>query len=285
MLNVMKYEFIGCDSDFKEADTVIFGAPFEGTVSYRSGTRMAPNAIRSSSYGFETYSPYLDQDLTECRIHDAGDLDLPLGNTPKIMNLIEETAAQIATSGKKMLMTGGEHLITFPAVKALHQVYPDLCVIHFDAHTDLRDTFFGEHLSHATVIRRVWDILGDHRIWQFGIRSGSREEFSWSAAGHTTMEKFSVNRVAEAVQAIGNRPVYLTVDLDVLDPSVLPGTGTPEPGGVSFKELHNALLLLKDLNIVGADAVELSPPYDHSDASTVVAYKIVREILLMMNPS
>lgn len=275
--------FIGCEADYNDSDTVIFGAPFDGTVTFRPGSRFAPSQMRVDSYGLETYSPYLDADLDACKIHDAGDLDLPFGNKEQALKIIGRAANTILADGKIPVMIGGEHLVTLPAVLAAAAKYPNLCVVHFDAHTDLRDEYMGEKLSHANVLRRIWDTLGDGHIYQFGIRSGTRDEFVWAAAGHTFLHKYDFEGLSDAVCAIAGKPVYLTIDLDVLDPSALPGTGTPEAGGVTAKELLGALTQLLPLNIVAADVVELAPHYDASGVSTAVACKVLREVLLAVN--
>lgn len=282
MINISQLQnFIGCDASFEEASVILFGAPFDGTTSFRPGTRFAPTAIRPDSYGIETYSPYLDLDIEDYSIGDIGDIDLPFGHTTKALDLIEETAQTIVDAQKKPLMIGGEHLVSLPVIKALAKKYPDLHIIHFDAHTDLREDYLGETLSHASVIRRAWDILGDERIYQFGIRSGLKAEFKW-AKSHTTLRRFDTEGLANAIQSLKGKPVYLTIDLDVLDPSIFPGTGTPEPGGITMKELLDALILLKELPLVGADVVELSPHYDASGTSTAVACKVIREVSLLL---
>ena len=182
-----------------------------------------------------------------------------------------------------ILVIGGEHLVTLPAFRAVHEKYPDVAVIHFDAHTDLREEYLGNRLSHATVIRRIWEIIGDGRIFQFGIRSGERAEWYWSAEGHTKIQKFSVAGLDETIAALKGRPVYLTIDLDVLDPSCFPGTGTPEAGGVRFTDLLSAALrTIRGGEIVGCDMVELSPPLDPSGTSTATALKLLREMLLAL---
>jgi len=275
--NIMS--FIGFDSEFEESQIVLFGAPYDGTVSFRPGTRFAPEVIRKDSYGLETYSPYHDDDLEEYALFDSGDIEFPFGNRDKTLTMIEERAREIVSKGKIPFMVGGEHLVTYPAVKAVTEKYEDLVVIHFDAHTDLREDYLGETLSHATVIKRVWDMIGDNNIFQFGIRSGTREEFKW-AEDHVHMRKFDLKGIEEAIEMIGDKPVYVTIDLDVLDPSIFAGTGTPEPGGVSYKELQEAIVKLKKLNIVGSDVVELSPQYDVSGVSTAVACKVIRELVL-----
>ncbi len=280
--NTLPTNFLGCDSDFDSASIVIFGAPYDGTTTFRPGTRFAPSIMRLDSIGIETYSPYFDDDITDYLINDYGDLDLPFGSPTKALEMISETAQYIFDSGKKPLMIGGEHLVSLPAIQQAIKKYPNLNIIHFDAHTDLREDYLGEALSHSSVIRRAWDILGDNRIWQYGIRSGTREEFYWAKEGHTSMCLHNFDTLDKSINGIGDLPVYLTIDLDVLDPSVFPGTGTPEAGGVSFLELISALKAVSKLNIIGADIVELSPHYDQSGASTAVACKVLREVALAM---
>jgi agmatinase len=275
------HTFIACDHEYEDSDIVLFGAPFDGTTSYRPGTRFASAAIRNESYGIETYSPYLDRDLLDRQIFDAGDLEFGFGNTERVLNTIEEMTDHILEDGKKPLMVGGEHLVTLGSVRAVAKRYPELHIIHFDAHADLREDYLGEKLSHASVMRRCHDILGDDRIYQFGIRSGDREEFAW-AKDHVFTQKFNLDGIEQVVDCLQGKPVYLTIDLDVLDPSVFPGTGTQEAGGVTFMELIHALNHVFRLNIVAMDMNELSPVYDQSGASTALACKLLRELLLQL---
>ncbi len=276
------HTFIGCESEYEDADVVIFGAPFDSTTSYRPGTRFASSAIRNESFGIETYSPYQDRDLTDYNIYDGGDLELPFGNPEAALKQIEDYVAEVLEDGKLPLMIGGEHLVTLGAVRSVAKKYEDLHIVHFDAHADLRDDYLGVTLSHATVLRRCHDIVGDNRIFQFGIRSGDREEFRWGK-DHVTTCKFNFDTLGVVVEQLKGKPVYVTLDLDVLDPSVFPGTGTPEAGGVTFMELLEALKKVSSLSIVGMDMNELSPIYDQSGASTALACKILREILLMLS--
>lgn len=279
MLNKNIETFLGCDNEYGESGIVVFGAPFDSTTSFRPGTRFASRTMRGESYGLETYSPYQDKDMEDLAIFDGGDLELCFGDTKKALEMIESYATRVLRDDKLPVMIGGEHLVTLGAVRAVARKYPDLHVVHFDAHADLRDDYLGATLSHATVLHRVWDLLGDNRIFQFGIRSGERSEFLWGK-DHVTTQKFNFNGLAEVVDKLKGKPVYFTLDLDVLDPSVFPGTGTPEPGGVSFMELLNAIQTVSQLNIVGCDINELSPIYDQSGASTAVACKVLRELLL-----
>lgn len=281
MMNRNIHTFIGCESEYNDAKIVVFGAPFDSTTSFRPGARFASSVMRNESYGIETYSPYQDKDLSEISVFDGGDLELPYGNTIKALEAIENYVSNIISDDKIPFMIGGEHLVSYGAVKAVAGKYNDLHLIHFDAHADLRDQYLGEKFSHATVMRRVWEIVGDNRIFQFGIRSGTREEFLWGK-NHLFTQKFNFERLVEVVEKLGKKPVYISLDLDVLDPSIFPGTGTPEGGGVSFNELMNACLKLVPLNIVGIDINELSPVYDQSGVSTAVACKLLRELLLII---
>ncbi|MBQ6181311.1 MAG: agmatinase [Ruminococcus sp.] len=283
MLNKNIQTFIACDSEYEEAKIVLFGAGFDGTTSFRPGTRFAPAAIRNESFGIETYSPYQDRDMLDYSYFDSGDLELPFGNTGRAVEDITMRAEQILTDGKTPFMIGGEHLVTLGTVKAVSEKYNDLYIVHFDAHADLRDDYLGQKLSHACVLRRCHEIVGDGHIFQFGIRSGDRDEFRF-ADEHTEMHKFCFDGLEETVEKLRGKNVYLTVDLDVLDPSIFPGTGTPEAGGVTFDELRRALTLVcSSLNIVGCDVNELSPVYDQSGVSTAVACKIIREMLLALS--
>ena len=275
--------FLGCDGTYEDSHIVIFGAPFDSTTSYRPGTRFAARTMRAESYGLETYSPYQDLDLEDARAFDGGDLELPFGDTERALDMIHTYAKNILEGGRLPFLIGGEHLVSLPAIKAAAEKHSELAVIHFDAHTDLRDEYLGNHLSHATVIRRAWDILGDGRIHQFGIRSGERAEWEWARAGHTNLHPFTFAGLSEAVTALKERPVYLTIDLDVLDPSAFPGTGTPEAGGMTFVELLKAALsVIRGCNVVACDLVELSPPLDPSGTSTATALKLLREMILAL---
>lgn len=274
---------MACEKEAHEADIVLFGAPFDSTTSYRPGTRFGSSAIRRESYGIECYSPYQDKDLEDTKVMDCGDLELCFGNTKKALAQIEEQTKEILACSAIPFMLGGEHLVTLGAVRAVRENYPDIHIIHFDAHADLREEYLGEQLSHASVIRRCWELVGDGRIYQFGIRSGDREEFYWGK-DHVATRKFDFEGLEEVLDKLEGKPVYFTLDLDVLDPSVFPGTGTPEPGGVTFDELRRAAeKVCSRANVVACDVNELSPHYDQSGISTAAACKIVREMLLALS--
>lgn len=274
--------FLGCDKTFDEARIVIFGAPFDSTTSYRPGTRFASRTMRAESYGLETYSPYQDLDLEDAAVFDGGDLELCFGDVDRALGAITDFTAKILEKGRLPLMIGGEHLVTLGAVRAVAAKYPDLHVIHFDAHADLRDDYLGARLSHATVLRRVWDLVGDGRIYQFGIRSGERAEFAWGKQ-HVVTRRFDFEGLEQVTERLKGKPVYFTLDLDVLDPACFPGTGTPEAGGVTFLQLLDAMMKVGELDIVGCDINELSPQLDASGASTAVALKVLRELLLKLD--
>ena len=275
--------FIGCDTTYDDARIVLFGAPFDSTTSFRPGTRFAPHAIRSESFGLETYSPWLNRDLEDISVFDSGDIELCIGSAEKALDQISERTATILADGKIPFVIGGEHLVTLGAFRQVFKKYPNVHIIHFDAHTDLRDDYLDVKLSHACVIRRCHDLTGDGRIHQFGIRSGERPEWQWARAGHTDLHPFNFEGLKDTVAALGQAPVYFTIDLDVMDPSVFPGTGTPEYGGVTFMQLIEAIYTVcNSCNIVALDVNELCPPYDQTGASTAAACKIVRELLLSL---
>lgn len=262
--------------DYETSDIVMLGLPFDGTVSYRSGSRFAPEQIRLASWGLEEYSPVFDKELADVNFHYVGDLEFPLGNTYASLDMIRENVEQIYKEGKRVFGIGGEHLVTLPEIQAISKFYKDFAIIHFDAHTDLREEYLGEEMSHSAVIRHCSKIVGADNIKQIGIRSGMKEEWEFMKKHNTLCHKFS------DIDCIKSKPVFVTVDLDCLDTSIMPGTGTPEAGGMTFKELNEWFKYLKDFNIIGADVVELAPDYDSSGASTAVATKVIRELLMAM---
>ena len=284
MLNKNVETFLGCDADYQEADTVLYGAPFDSTTSYRPGTRFGSRAIRMESFGIETYSPYQDKDLMDRKIFDSGDLELCFGSAEAALADIESRAAEILEDEKLPLLLGGEHLVTLGAVRAVLNQYPDLHIIHFDAHADLRQDYLGASLSHACVIRRCHDLVGDGRIHQFCIRSGDREEFQF-AKSHTELHPFCFDGLEDLTRKLAESgvPVYFTIDLDCLDPAAFPGTGTPEAGGVTFPQLLDAIRLVSRTNVVAADVNELAPMLDPSGVSTATACKVLRELLLYLH--
>lgn len=268
--------WIGQNDDYESSDIIMLGLPFDGTVSYRSGSRFAPEQIRLASWGLEDYSPRFDRYLQDVNFHDAGDLEFPLGNTYKSLDLIEQNVEDIYKDGKRVFGIGGEHLVTLPQIKAISEFFKDIAVVHFDAHTDLREEYLGEEMSHSAVIRHISKIIGPENIKQIGIRSGLKEEFDFMKEHNTLISEYS------QLDVLKGKKIFVTVDLDVLDPSVMPGTGTPESGGLQFNELIGWFEYLKNFDIIGADVVELAPDYDASGVSTAVATKVIRELLMIM---
>ncbi len=272
--------WMGQNPDYDTANIIMLGLPFDGTVSYRSGSRFAPEQIRLASWGLEEYSPRFDKDINDCNFHDIGDLEFPLGNTVKSLELIKDNVKQIYDDGKRLLGIGGEHLVTYPEIVAISDVYgDDLAIIHFDAHTDLRDEYMGEKLSHSAVIKLCSSYVRPENIKQIGIRSGMKEEWEFMKRNNTFIKD---NNDYKSLDCLLDKKIFITVDLDVLDPSVMSGTGTPESGGMSFNELMGWFEYLKKFDIIGADVVELAPDYDTSGCSTAVATKVIRELLMIM---
>ena len=269
--------WMGENKDYASSDIIMLGLPFDGTVSYRPGSRFAPEQIRLASWGLEEYSPYFDKHLQDCNFHDAGDIEFPLGNTIKSLHYIEQNVEDIYREGKRVLGIGGEHLVTLPEIMAIKNFYDDLAIIHFDAHTDLREEYLGETLSHSAVMKHCSKVVGFGNIKQIGIRSGMKEEFD-------LMKKYKTKATKHKdLDSLKDKKVFVTVDLDVLDTSIMSGTGTPEAGGLTFNELIDWFKYISDFDIIGADVVELAPDYDASGVSTAVATKVIRELLMAMS--
>lgn len=275
--------FIGSHPTWEDAKVILYGMPMDWTVSYRPGSRFGPNRIREVSIGLEEYSPYLDRELHEVPFFDAGDIPLPFGNAQKSLDLIEEYVDSILEKGKFPLGMGGEHLVSWPVFRAMYKRYPDLAIIHMDAHTDLREEYEGEPLSHSTPIRKVAGLIGPENVYSFGIRSGMKEEFEWAKEVGMHISKFEVlEPLKQVLPKLKGRPVYVTIDIDVLDPAHAPGTGTVDAGGITSKELLASIHAIagSDVHVVGADLVEVAPVYDHSDQTANTASKLLREMLL-----
>ncbi len=272
--------FLGMNSRWDEADWVYFGIPMDFTVSFQPGSRFGPARVREASYAIESYSLAQDRDMETMRICDAGEVELPFGNVHESLDRIHEAAWSIITAEKRFFALGGEHLVSLPLVQTLVKRYPDLVVVHFDAHADLREEYLGETLSHATVMRRICEWIQPGNLYQFGIRSGTREELHFAREFGHLYPHDVFEPLKHTLPQLQGRPVYVTIDVDVIDPAYMPGTGTPEPGGISSQEALRALWLLKDLHVVSMDLVETMPAYDLSQRSAVLAAKLVREALL-----
>lgn len=276
--------FLACSADVAAARVVLLGAPLDVTVSYRPGTRRGPEAVRRASWDLEEFSLYQERDLTDVPAADLGDLALPPGSIERGLAAIGRAVENLAHQGKIPFLLGGEHLVTLPAVRALSERYPDLLLIQLDAHADLREEYEGEKLSHATVMRQISSFLPPENIYQLGIRSCTREELSF-ARTHTRFFPYEVEApLRRILPELAGQPVYLTIDIDVFDPAFAPGVGTPEPGGQSVREVLTALRLLRGINLVGLDIVEVCPPFDPSERTAVLAALLARELLLFWVP-
>ncbi len=274
--------FIKSHPNYEEAEAVIYGMPMDWTVSFRPGSRFGPARIREVSVGLEEYSPYLDRELEEVKFFDAGDIPLPFGNPQKSIDMIEEYVDGLLADGKFPMGMGGEHLVSWPVIKAMYKKYPDMAIIHMDAHTDLREDYEGEPLSHAAIIRKAADLIGPKNVYSFGIRSGLKEEFQWAKENGMHISKFEVlEPLKEVLPQLAGRPVYVTIDIDVLDPAHAPGTGTVDCGGITSKELLASIhaIARSDINVVGCDLVEVAPIYDPSEQTANTASKLIREMI------
>ncbi|MFO7154836.1 MAG: agmatinase [Caldicoprobacter oshimai] len=275
--------FMGSRECYDESDVIMVGAPMDYSVSYRPGARFAPQKIREVSYAIEEYSPYVDRDLSEVRFFDVGDLELPMGNIVSSLEIIQQAAREVLEDGKKPIFLGGDHLITYPVVKEVYEKYGDqLRLLHFDAHADLREEYLGERNSHASVIRLCSQFLPSKNIFQFGIRSGTREEFKWAGENLNFYPFEVLQPLKEVIDVLKPYPVYITLDIDVVDPAYACGTGTPEPGGCMPHEIFQAFRAMKGLNIVGMDLVEVNPVYDTAGVTSILAAKIIREAMLII---
>ncbi|PLS03894.1 agmatinase [Neobacillus cucumis] len=275
--------FIKSHPNFEDSQVVLYGMPMDWTVSYRPGSRFGPARIREVSIGLEEYSFYLDRELEEVKYYDAGDIPLPFGNAQRSLDMIEEFVDQILAAGKFPLGMGGEHLVSWPVMKAMYKKYPDLAIIHFDAHTDLREEYEGEPLSHSTPIRKIAEHIGPKNVYSFGIRSGMKEELQWAKENGMHISKFEVlEPLKEILPTLAGRPVYVTIDIDVLDPAHAPGTGTVDCGGITSKELLASIhaIARSEVNVVGGDLVEVAPIYDPSEQTANTASKLLREMIL-----
>ena len=271
--------FLGCRGR-GESRSALFGAPLDATVTFRPGSRFGPLAVRAASPVLEDWSPRLRRSLSDRPFCDLGDLDFAPGDVPGALRAIGDLVAELLEDGLRPVMLGGEHLVTVPAVEAVARRHPDLHVLQIDAHADLREDYLGVGLSHACVMRRIAERLGPKRCLQLGIRSGTAEE--WAYATERTRFAPGVQPLPSAWEPVlRSVPIYLTVDIDAADPAAAPGTGTPEAGGFSARELLEVLWAMDGLNIVAADVVEVAPAYDPTGITATLAAKVVREILLM----
>jgi len=274
-------QFLYAGDSYSLADWVMFGIPMDWTTSFRPGARMAPARIREvSQMGMEWYSPTAQRSLEDLCFYDAGDVDVVIGDVEKTLRRVRQVADVLLADGKRTLAIGGEHLVSLPLIQAAAHRHPDLVVLHFDAHTDLRQEFFGNRLSHATVLRHAYESLRPGHLYQFGIRSGDRDEFAWAAEHIHQYRDEVLEPLRSCLKELQGYPIYITLDIDVMDPAYAPGTGTPEAGGISSLEMLRAIRAMSDLQVVGMDLVEVSPLVDADGRTSVLAAKIIREALL-----
>jgi agmatinase len=275
--------FIGASNNLEESTAVLYGMPMDWTVSFRPGARFGPSRIRESSLVHEEYSHYLERELTEIKYYDAGDIPLAFGNPEKSIQQIGDFVSQVLALGKVPIGMGGEHLVTWPVVEQVAKKYPDLAVLHFDGHADLRTDYEGEIYSHATPLYKISKLIGGENVYQFGIRSMTKEEVAYTKTAGIHFFPFDVlEPLQQVLPTLAGRPVYITIDIDVLDPAHAPGTGTPEPGGITTRELLSSIYAIakSDVEVVGADLVEIAPAYDPTEKTPITAAKIIREMLL-----
>ena len=280
--------FMGAQRGIDQSRVSLLGVPYDGTCCFRPGARFGPSAIREDSYGIETYCPQLDLDLEDINFTDIGSLDVPLGDAKLTLDYIRDATDILLKKNLKPLIIGGEHSITSGVIKSLITNYPDLIMLQLDAHADLRDEWLGSKLSHACTMKRCLEILPSKKIFQIGIRSGTKSEFlemnnSKRLIQHTLGE--NAKSLEEALKSFKGRPIYLTFDLDWFDPSIMPGTGTPEPGGYFWGDFAAIIDVIKSHNLIGADVVELSPKLDNTGISSILAAKVIRSLIMLLDKS
>ena len=280
--------FMGAQRDIDQCRVSLLGVPYDGTCCFRPGARFGPSAVREDSYGIETYCPQLNLDLEDINFTDIGSLDVPLGDAKLSLDYIRDATDILLKKNLKPLIIGGEHSITSGVIKSLITNYPDLIMLQLDAHADLRDEWLGSKFSHACTMKRCLEILPSKKIFQIGIRSGTKSEFlemnnSKRLIQHTLGK--NAKSLEEALKSFKGRPIYLTFDLDWFDPSIMPGTGTPEPGGYFWGDFAAIIDVIKSHNLIGADVVELSPKLDNTGISSILAAKVIRSLIMLLDKS
>ena len=280
--------FMGAQRDIDQCRVSLLGVPYDGTCCFRPGARFGPSAVREDSYGIETYCPQLNLDLEDINFTDIGSLDVPLGDAKLTLDYIKDATDILLKNNLKPLIIGGEHSITSAVIKSIITNYPELIMIQLDAHADLRDEWLGSKFSHACTMKRCLDILPSKKIFQIGIRSGTKLEFlemnnSKRLIQHTLGK--NAKSLEEALKSFKGRPIYLTFDLDWFDPSIMPGTGTPEPGGYFWGDFAAIIDVIKSHNLIGADVVELSPKLDNTGISSILAAKVIRSLIMLLDKS
>lgn len=284
--------FLGSADSFETAPNILFGIPMDFTCCFRAGTRLGPKEIRYFSDNLELYSVEQDRELGAETFFDAGDVELPFGNPEGSLDAIEAVVDELLQKGKRPIAMGGEHLVSAGIVRAIARHYPDAVILHFDAHYDLRHTYAGQPLSHATALRLCWNALGmsaedqPPRLAQIGIRSGPPEEAAFARQHIPQYHPENVSelraQLEELVMLWQGRPVYCTFDIDAVDPAYAPGTGTLEAGGLTSRQALEIMRFLPRFNLIGFDLVEVSPPYDQAGITSALAAKMIRELLIAL---
>ena len=278
--------FMGANKNLSDCSIGLFGVNYDGTTSFKPGARFGPNAIRNVSESLETYCPFVNKDLNLINYFDAGSLKLDLSDTRSIIKTVKSGTNFLLNNNLKPLILGGEHSISIGVIEALVEKYPTLIMIQLDAHADLRNSYQNNKYSHACTIRRCLEILPSKKVFQIGIRSGTKEEFTIMNNNHQLI-KFrtgdSIIEIQKTLEPFKKHPIYLTIDLDWFDPSLLSGTGTPEPGGFFWHDFEKIIELLNIFEIIGCDIVELSPDLDNSGISSIVAAKTTRSLIMTLD--
>tara|TARA_B100000579_G_scaffold169056_1_gene137685 strand:- start:2180 stop:3073 length:894 start_codon:yes stop_codon:yes gene_type:complete len=278
--------FMGAKRSINNCKVSLLGVPYDGTSCFRPGSRFGPSSVREDSYGIETYCPQLNLDLDDINFADLGTLDIPIGDAKLMIDYVEDATDILLKNNLKPLIIGGEHSITSGVIKSAIKNYPNLIIIQLDAHADLRDEWLGNKFSHACTMKRCLEILPSKKILQVGIRSGTKLEFI-EMKNYKSLIPYTLGDnakyLANALKDFKGTPIYLTFDLDWFDPSIMPGTGTPEPGGYFWGDFATIIEVLKSHNLIGADMVELSPKLDNSGISSILAAKVIRSLIMLLN--
>jgi agmatinase len=273
--------FIACRAPYPDARIVLFGIPFEGSVNLRTGADRGPRDLRIASDSIETYSPVLERDLEDLGMADLGDCELGGGSPREQLARAREEVRGFWHPGLLTVMLGGDHTATLPIIEVLAPAIPDLRVLQLDAHPDLREEFLGERYNYASAMARVMDVVAPERVYQVGMRTGAREEYRRKVPhlypAHTV---HPVEAVRGLVPELSRHPLYVTIDVDVRDPSQAPGTGAPEPCGLLASELIDIVRLLEPCTIVGTDLMEVAHAFDPSGRTGITASWILREAIL-----
>jgi agmatinase len=274
--------FIACHRSLEAARIVLYGIPFEGRVNLRKGADGGPRDLRLASDSIETYSPFLDRDMEDLPIADIGDCELPDGAAPREqLDAARDEIRGWWRPGLIPFMLGGDHTATVPVIEALAPAFPDLRILQLDAHPDLREEFLGERYNYASAMARVMDTVPPERVYQVGIRTGAREEYARRRPRFfPAFAVHPVDAVRTVLPELRGHPLYVTIDVDVLDPAEAPGTGSPEPGGLRVPELIDLVRLLGDCRVIGGDLVEVAHAWDPSGRTGIAASWVIREALL-----